>query len=407
MKRINKVIKNIIRFSFVLAVLISAFGFAMVQGGKVSWTIFYAIIPFLLYSILLFFYPLSNLTVNREIKTVNLQSGDTLSVVLTIKQKLHFPLLYIVISERWQDEASLKFKAGEYKKLFIVGFRKEVVWHYELEGICRGQHELEGVDIELSDFFGWMRKTEFIPIKNTVIVYPKMVDVEYMPIGAQYGRSTASSSFNNIKDTSMVTGIRDYEAGDRMSWIHWKSFARTGKLMTKEFEDRKTQDMFLIFDSRPSEVFEEQVELAASIMKMATDHQVGVGFLSTGAIGTAHTAFPFVQLEEQFYRVLAHLASIKPIGDDTDAISGNDRNEFQQNGTVILMTGSPDLLFLQSIVENLVGASTIICFAVAKDESAMRKEFVEDIQFAAMQGIRVQVVERKRFSRAFKEVARS
>ena len=49
------------RFIFVLFVLASAFVFAMFQGGKVSWTIFYILLPFILYSIALFFYPLSGL----------------------------------------------------------------------------------------------------------------------------------------------------------------------------------------------------------------------------------------------------------------------------------------------------------------------------------------------------------
>ena len=51
----------------------------------------------------------------------------------------------------------------------------------------------------------------------------------------------------------MATGVRDYQAGDRVTWIHWKSFARTQNLMTKEFEDRQSEDILVLLDGRESE----------------------------------------------------------------------------------------------------------------------------------------------------------
>ena len=34
-----------------------------------------------------------------------------------------------------------------------------------------------------------------------------------------------ASPLNIVKDTTMATGVRDYQSGDRVTWIHWKSFA--------------------------------------------------------------------------------------------------------------------------------------------------------------------------------------
>ena len=79
MKQVRKLVTSSGRFVFVLLVLLSAFVFAMFQGGYVSWTIFYAILPFVFYSIALFFYPLSNLTAERIIRTPNVQNGGKLN----------------------------------------------------------------------------------------------------------------------------------------------------------------------------------------------------------------------------------------------------------------------------------------------------------------------------------------
>ena len=128
---------------------------------------------------------------------------------------------------------------------------------------------------------GFEKRISF-QLKHTVLVYPKMTDIHYVPIDTQYDLGSMISPYNIVKDTTMATGVRDYQPGDRVSWIHWKSFARTQTLMTKEFEDRRSQDLFVLFDGRPSETFEEQVELAASILKEATNDQAGIGFLTTG-----------------------------------------------------------------------------------------------------------------------------
>ena len=76
----------------------------------------------------------------------------------------------------------------------------------------------------------------------------------------------------------MATGVRDYQSGDRVTWIHWKSFARTQTLMTKEFEDRRSQELFILMDGQTVKTFEELVELTASILKEASSHQAGIGF---------------------------------------------------------------------------------------------------------------------------------
>ena len=67
---------------------------------------------------------------------------------------------------------------GQAKNLFVFGFQKKIEWEYEIERMPRGEHVLEGVNIEVSDFFGWIRKTHFIPIKNTVLVYPKITNIQ-------------------------------------------------------------------------------------------------------------------------------------------------------------------------------------------------------------------------------------
>ena len=404
MRQVRRLVTSSSRFLFVLFVLLCAFVFAMFQGGSVSWTIFYAILPFILYSIALFFYPLSMLTVERIIRTPSVENGGKLKVGISVKRNFRFPLLYTVVSEKWREEEYLLSIGDKLKKLFLFGFRKEIEWDYEVERIPRGEHVLEGVEVEVSDFFGWIRKTRFIPIKNTILVYPNTTDMQYMSIDTQYDRGTMISPYNIVKDTTMATGVRDYQSGDRVSWIHWKSFARTQVLMTKEFEDRRSQQLTLIFDGRPSETFEEQVELGASILKGALNNQAEIGFVSTGP---EHTAFPIIQSEEQFGRVLVYLAKVKPTGDTTTGMPSDYRNGSQQGESTILITGSPDWPFLESVVGKGASARSIICFVVVEKGIPLQEALAKDIRIAKSKGITVHMLTHSQFSTAFKEVTRS
>ncbi|MER2089803.1 MAG: DUF58 domain-containing protein [Sporosarcina sp.] len=401
MKTVRKMVDISGRFLFLFFILIGTFVFAMFQGGMVSWTIFYIISPFVIYSILLFLYPLSGMTVERVIRTPHVQNGEKLIVSLTVKRKDPFPLLYTVVAEKWAEREITVLAGDRLKRLFIFGFSKEVQWEYEVEQMPRGEHVLQGVTVEIVDFFGWLRKTKFIEAKDTILVFPKTTDIHYVPFDTQYDQGTMVSPLNIVKDTTMATGVRNYQAGDRVTWIHWKSFARTQTLMTKEFEDRRSQELFLLLDGRETDVFEELVELTASILMEVSEHQADLAMMTTGP---ERSLFPFIQSEEQLHRALVHLAKIKSTASADIAVDLG--TEFRQGGSIVVITGNPDWPFLQSVLLNAKGAGSIICFTVVKRDNPMLKTVEDNIQLTRSKGITVHVLEREQFPDAFKGVGR-
>lgn len=388
------------RLLFVLFVLVSTFVFAMFQGGMVSWTIFYIILPFTIYSLLLFFYPMSKMTVKRTIRTPHVENGEKLIVSLSIKRRGRFPLLYTVASDKWTEPEIVILAGEKLKRLFIFGFRKEVEWEYEIEKMPRGEHVLQGVKVEISDFFGWLRKTRLIELENTILVFPKMTGIHYVPFNTQYDQGTMASPLNIVKDTTMATGVRNYQPGDRVTWIHWKSFARTQTLMTKEFEDRRSQELFIIMDGREAKMFEELVELTASILKEASSHQAGLALMTTGP---KPSLFPFIQSEEQLHVALVHLAKIKPANEASLADFGT---AFQHGGSLVLITGNPDGPFIQSVLLRVKNVKSIICMVVVNRDDPALQRIEDDIRLAKSKGITVHSLERKQFTDAFKEVVR-
>ncbi len=403
MNNIRKLIVSSSRFVFVLLILLLAFVYAMFQGGQVSWTIFYMVLPFASYSLLLFFYPLQHITAERIVQTSNAYTGGKLSVRLLLKRPYRFPLLYTIVSERWRDGQKTFLKEQRPTRVFIFGFRKVLDWRYEIEQLPRGEHTFEGVEVEVVDFFGWMRKSQFIPVKSTILVYPKTTDIHLLPVNGHKDGGSAIALFNRMKNTTIATGLRDYQAGDRMTWVHWKSFARTQKLMSKEFEDRRVQEMTLLLDSRPSDMFEAQVELTASILKKGFQQFGNIGLLSTDREGQP---FPNILTEEQYRQAFIHLANVQPTEDAAFWLAKRYGNVFRQAGTPIIITGSPDERFLESVASCVHNPRAIICFAVLPSDHATRTRILADIRQARKRGIVVHAMTQERFGSAFEEVTR-
>ncbi len=72
-----------------------------------------------------------------------------------------------------------------------------------------------------------------------------------------------------VGDSQEFASLRDYRPGDPRRHIHWRSFARTGRLIVKEYQDEYFDRHALVLDTYLGDidraVFESMVSVAASI----------------------------------------------------------------------------------------------------------------------------------------------
>jgi uncharacterized protein (DUF58 family) len=68
-------------------------------------------------------------------------------------------------------------------------------------------------------------------------------------------------------------GLRPWRAGDSRRWIHWRSYARGGNLVVRQFEQPRNRDVAVLLDlwqdANPSPQNDEHVELAVSFAATA------------------------------------------------------------------------------------------------------------------------------------------
>ncbi|MCP5534896.1 MAG: DUF58 domain-containing protein [Akkermansiaceae bacterium] len=134
----------------------------------------------------------------------------------------------------------------------------------------RGVIILKDLRLCLPDPFGVFQRCRKVESsRDKLIVLPHRYRLPLLDIPGsarfQLGGEAASSAIGQSGD---FTSVREYRPGDPLRHIHWKSWARTGKPIVKEYEDVFFPRYGLVLDTfaraEQSDLFEEAVSVAAS-----------------------------------------------------------------------------------------------------------------------------------------------
>lgn len=134
----------------------------------------------------------------------------------------------------------------------------------------RGRLEFTGVTIARPDPFGLVNALHEVPLPQSLLILPKrypMPDLE-LPGTRKYQRGGVALA-SSVGDSEEFMALRDYRPGDPMRRVHWKSLARIGKPVVREYQGeffvRHALVLDTFSDADVSDVFEEAVSVAASL----------------------------------------------------------------------------------------------------------------------------------------------
>jgi uncharacterized protein (DUF58 family) len=131
----------------------------------------------------------------------------------------------------------------------------------------RGTLRLEALAACRPDPLGLVLGLWRSPAAGSVTVLPRRYPVPRLalPGGRRYQQGGVALS-SSVGESPEFVSLRDYRPGDPPRRIHWKSQARTGKLIVKEYQEEYFVRHALVLDTfaAPGAVFEEAVSAAAS-----------------------------------------------------------------------------------------------------------------------------------------------
>lgn len=307
MKKLWAIVLPKFKIVTLLFLFIVSFIYAMFQGGFVSWFLFYAFTPFVIYSLLLSVYPLKNVEVHRRFHRHDYKAGEEMVIDIRIKRTSRMPLLYIVVEDQIPERFLTQF-TSKYRAMLFPLFQKEITFSYTIPKALRGEHHFRGITIKTGDFLGLYEKKVMIDCYDYLLVYPRYEKMTFQQLESFYEQGQHTTPVRNHSETSIVTGVRNYMPGDKMSWIHWKATAKKNEIMTKDFEERKSQDVVIILDQVPSTHFEAMVSFVASLAHSVIQNGVGVAYVSTSSF---HEPLLIGRGEQQRKKIFYQLAKVE------------------------------------------------------------------------------------------------
>jgi uncharacterized protein (DUF58 family) len=117
-----------------------------------------------------------------------------------------------------------------------------------------------------------MRALRRFKAKESLVVMPRTYPVAPLTLPGNRRLQPGGIAFaGHVGDAEEFVSLRDYRPGDTPRRIHWKAWARTGRLVIKEYQDEFFVRHALLLDTFPSAdtlAFEAAVSLAASLVMM-------------------------------------------------------------------------------------------------------------------------------------------
>jgi uncharacterized protein (DUF58 family) len=188
----------------------------------------------------------------------------------------------------------------------------EAETHIEIVPLRRGVLRFSGVTLARPDPFGLFRSFLTLPAPQTVLILPKRYPLPAITLpGALRYQAGGIALAANIGRSEEFVALREYRHGDPLRHIHWRSWAKTGKPIVKEFADEFFVRHALVldtFDSEPhSEVLEEAVSVAASFVCAVLTQESLLDLLFVGADSYCFTAGRGLAQADQMLEILASL----------------------------------------------------------------------------------------------------
>lgn len=403
MKRLLRALYHVTKLLLIPLCLVLTFVYAMLQGGFVSWFLFYSTIPIGLYSLLLPFYALRDAEVKRITNQNEYAAGEQFLSTITIKRRFPFPLLYLIIEDELPSQFTNCRQTKVNKVILFPGLKRNISFQYAIDTIPRGEHTFSSVRVKTGDLFGMMEKEVTFSVLDTFLVYPQYVDITYRQLENHFEQGALSANINLAKDSTISVGVRDYKPGDRFSWIDWKATARTNNIMTKEFEQQRSHNIMIFMDRTESPLFESVVTFSASIVR-AVLKQNSPSFVS---VGKERTFFPLDNGDTQLQQIFCHLArvqadSIFPLSQSVEM----ELRKIYEPVTIIFVTSdlSPDIQKAADFAA--IKNRKLMVFVVKEKANQLSHRELSILETLQKRKIFVNVVYGNRYTNVFFEVSK-
>jgi uncharacterized protein (DUF58 family) len=290
-----------------------------------------------------------NVTVQRLVDRA--QVGQLTDERITVRNTSFLPKIWLEVD----DPSTLPGRrAGRVISLPGKSFR---TWRSQTLLTRRGVYSVGPLSVSSGDPFGLFRGTRRFGVPSSIIVYPPFYDLPHFTVPPANLPGEGRFRKRTHYVTPNAAGVREYVPGDSFNRIHWRSTARMGKLMVKDFELDPASDIWIVLDLQRSaqagsgddSTEEYGVKVAASVARHFLNQNRNVGLILYGE------RLEIVEAErggQQLTRILEALAVARAVSEVrlADLLNVEGRR-FGRHTTLVVVTPSVDDRWVLSLLQ--------------------------------------------------------
>jgi uncharacterized protein (DUF58 family) len=251
------------------------------------------------------------MTLRRTLGRGDRLAGDDVPVQLELDTESRIPSGTLVVRETIA-------RIGE-RETPLVHRHGRLRGRYVLRRVPRGRYAIQETEVVIEDPFGLERVTVELPASASILVYPRLVDVDRL-FSESGARTPEGRRLLMRRPTGFdLHSVREYQQGESLRRVHWPTTARRGQLMVKELEDSPRDETAVLLDAdasvvvgaAPDSSFELAVRAAGSIVKSHASRGRRAALLVNGRRPEYQRVHSF---DGDWHRALEILAAVEPDG---------------------------------------------------------------------------------------------
>ncbi|WTX00855.1 DUF58 domain-containing protein (plasmid) [Streptomycetaceae bacterium NBC_01309] len=290
---------------------------------------------FLVGSGMLLTVPRPRLQARRRLSPTHVARGDTAGGDITVTNAGKRPYRGLVAEDHCDGNPVTVV-------LPRLGAGQTIRARYHLPTHRRGSVVVGPLRLVHTDVFGLARRTVPIGDATALLVHPRVQPLDAPPTGHHHHLDGQTSPAAD-EGTTTFDSLREYAQGDDLRRVHWRSTARTGKLMVRRMSDVSLPSTTLLLDTdsraypgpHGDEDFELAVDVAASVGHAVTTRNFPLDLWA----GRASLALPAPRRGLTSEALLGVLAEVRQDAGDNLAAGVERLRRARNGGALVVVTG--------------------------------------------------------------------
>lgn len=182
----------------------------------------------------------------QRILPEKLSNGDENPVKIDVKNNYGFKITTKII-----DEIPFQFQKRDFVIRKEIESERNTYFQYTLEPKERGEYNFGSLNIYASSPIGFISKRFRFQKDANLASYPSFVHLrkyELMALQSEFLMG-GIKKIRKLGHTMEFEQIKEYVPGDDIRTINWKATSKTNRLMVNQYQDEKSQRIFMLIDT--------------------------------------------------------------------------------------------------------------------------------------------------------------